>query len=389
VEAQEAGGVAMKTMKADEQLNWMKLNVYRFMNSESVTMMTAEEVGQYCLLLFTAWQLGKDCSLPNEPRYLDRVARGPVSQAVLSRFKEVDGRLVNEVQLAIWNEGKELWKIASESGKKGNEARWGKKADSESDRPPIAPQSGPDRELNRCEMNGNEMKRTIGNNVATVAAAAAVTEGSIPHSSSNGHHPTENPIAAPVSQQTPVPWEPFKEDDEDMEWGVLPKEYKLARLFYEGLPQENKDAAPPNWETMYAEDFASLPDNYGTIAAVIAYAERKLDKKTKERIYCRALTFVKNYHDLKLQWKKVSKVKPKHQPTLDRNALLNTKNGPKDAEDESQYEDEYKARVNGVQLPRPAEMMTQKEKKQSKLKPWNECHHGDGQWTRLNCPLCE
>jgi uncharacterized protein YdaU (DUF1376 family) len=62
-------------------------HVVRFMNSESVKRMTAEEVGQYILLLCDAWLIGKEASLPDDPAYLARTARcQKVSPLVLSKF---------------------------------------------------------------------------------------------------------------------------------------------------------------------------------------------------------------------------------------------------------------------------------------------------------------
>jgi uncharacterized protein YdaU (DUF1376 family) len=315
----------MKTMKADEQLNWMKLNVYRFMNSESVTMMTAEEVGQYCLLLFTAWQLGKDCSLPNDPKFLERVARGPVSPAVLSRFKEVAGRLVNEVQLEIWNEGKELWKVASESGKKGNEKRWGKKE--ESDRPPIVPQSGADREMNTDEMRWKETTAS-----ATASATASPAEQKDPPVS---FFPTHlNSTATAPNPATPS--QPPDPEDE-FDWDVITDPQRLARIFHHLLPQENKDAAPEAWERIWSGDLESIKDDYYLVRSVIEHAARKMDKHNV-RIYVRTLSFIENYPRLKAEVLKLSK---------------------------------SKGNSNGHAAPPPVIPLTKKEQKQS-----GQCEHG-------------
>jgi uncharacterized protein YdaU (DUF1376 family) len=75
-------------------LNWMKFNVYSFMNSEDVQMMSTEEVGQYLLLLFAAWMGERDCTLPNDPAFLAKKAGvAQVSAKVLVKFQEKDGRI--------------------------------------------------------------------------------------------------------------------------------------------------------------------------------------------------------------------------------------------------------------------------------------------------------
>src|ERR1700730_11776339 len=66
-------------------------HVHDFLNSEDVKQMTAEEVGQYILLLCEAWVIGKEATLPDNPKYLARIARVPeVSPLVMSKFYKVE-----------------------------------------------------------------------------------------------------------------------------------------------------------------------------------------------------------------------------------------------------------------------------------------------------------
>ena len=90
------------------RLDWMKFNVYDFVHSEDVEAMSAEEVGQYILLMAAAWVGGKDCTLPNDEGYLERKARGTVSAKVMKKFTQTtDGRLANEVQRECGTSSKE------------------------------------------------------------------------------------------------------------------------------------------------------------------------------------------------------------------------------------------------------------------------------------------
>ena len=57
--------------------------------SESVRAMSAEEVGQYLLLLIEAWMGGKDTTLPKDSVYL----------AQLARVKEVSPHVMNQFHL--------------------------------------------------------------------------------------------------------------------------------------------------------------------------------------------------------------------------------------------------------------------------------------------------
>jgi uncharacterized protein YdaU (DUF1376 family) len=364
--SQEAGGVIMKTARLD----WMKFYVYDFMCCEDVMMMTAEEVGQYCLLLFTAWLGGKDCTLPNDRKFLERAARGSASSLVLSKFKEENGRLVNEAQREIWNEGKELWQAASEAGKRGNEKRWHKK-DSRDDCPPIPTQSGADRELNRCDV----MEEEKNSNVAiALGKGNHIPSSNFPSTNNgNGQQATASVLPAP-SLSTPKNAPPPSLYD-DLEFETLPKENKLARYFHHDLPQSNKDAAPHKWEMLWATDLAVLKDDFNVIADVMDYAAGKVDSKTKERIYVRMSAFVKNYDSLKVQWKKINKAKkPNGKAGLSDEQL--------EAMDAVVEGNAIRKESSKAPLPQPAELMTPKEKTLA-------CTHGDGQWSKNLCPLCQ
>jgi uncharacterized protein YdaU (DUF1376 family) len=108
------------------ELSRMDFHVTRFMESEDVEEMDASEVGQYCLLLFKAWQLAKDASLPVEVDKLSRYARvSEVSQSVLRKFPIVDTewgkRRRNDVQFGVWKAAR----ARSQSAKRSADMRWG------------------------------------------------------------------------------------------------------------------------------------------------------------------------------------------------------------------------------------------------------------------------
>jgi uncharacterized protein YdaU (DUF1376 family) len=106
-------------------LTRMDFHVVRFMESEDVEDMDACEIGQYCLLLFKAWSLAKDVTLPNDSSKLARYARvQEVSPKVMKKFPLVDTewglRHQNSVQLEVWRAARER----STSGKAAANARW-------------------------------------------------------------------------------------------------------------------------------------------------------------------------------------------------------------------------------------------------------------------------
>lgn len=96
----------------------------RFLKSEDVELMTAEEVGQFVLLMCNAWLGGKAASLPNNPALLAKYARCErVSEVVMREWKEGrDGRLYNETLSEEWGAAVSR----SAHGMRGAAARWNK-----------------------------------------------------------------------------------------------------------------------------------------------------------------------------------------------------------------------------------------------------------------------
>jgi uncharacterized protein YdaU (DUF1376 family) len=111
-----------KTSTLVEAPWWYKHVPRDFMSSPDVTMMTAEEIGTYFLLLQSAWLGGADCTLPNDPDRLAKLARVPVvSDIVLSKFQtDENGRLYNPRLLGEWNEALKR----SKDGKNNAKKRW-------------------------------------------------------------------------------------------------------------------------------------------------------------------------------------------------------------------------------------------------------------------------
>jgi len=115
------------------ELTRMDFHVARFMESEDVEEMDACEVGQFCLLLFKAWLLAKDATLPTDDSKLAKYARvKKVAESVLRQFPLVETqwgeRRRNTVQLSIWQAAK----ARSDAGKNGAAKRW--QAQPQSDR---------------------------------------------------------------------------------------------------------------------------------------------------------------------------------------------------------------------------------------------------------------
>jgi uncharacterized protein YdaU (DUF1376 family) len=110
-------------MPAD--LTRFDFHVLRFMKSLDVMAMSAEEVGAYILLLSESWLIGDECTLPDDPELLARLARVKrVSERVMKKFPVVDTqwgmRRRNEVLFTEW-----LATVSrSDSARKSVETRW-------------------------------------------------------------------------------------------------------------------------------------------------------------------------------------------------------------------------------------------------------------------------
>lgn len=277
------------------RLDWMKFNIYDFVHSEDIEAMTAEEVGQYILLLAAAWVGGKDCTLPNDPAYLGRKARGTVSSKVMAKFMLTsDGRLVNEVQREIWVEQIGNFQAASEAGKRGR----AKQLDRDL---PDALRTTPGQtpgDKNGMDWNGNEKNRKDSNANGIVQPAEQDNESFLsPNSNHNGNGQSHSQ-PKPQSKPSPV------SVTDDLEFDTLPQSQKLARVLYDSFPQETKDAAPAAWERLWADDFAKLEgENFRLVCSVIDFVQTSARWK---KLIVRGKVFVEKYHEINEDRKKLN-----------------------------------------------------------------------------------
>lgn len=127
---------------AGVDLTRFDFNAKDFLHSENVQAMSTQEIGQYVLLLCESWMMGKDASLPDNTNALKNICRGEKpSETVLSMFPVVPelSRRRNPRLYTEWQAAANRVNIASDSGRKGNEVRWG------GNRVPMPPQSESDR----------------------------------------------------------------------------------------------------------------------------------------------------------------------------------------------------------------------------------------------------
>jgi hypothetical protein len=113
---------------AGVDLTRFDFNAKDFMHSDNVRSMSLKEIGQYVLLLCEAWLTNKDASLPNNPDALKTMCRGELpSELVLSMFPIIPetGRRRNNRLYTEWMAALGRASIASDSGRRGNESRWG------------------------------------------------------------------------------------------------------------------------------------------------------------------------------------------------------------------------------------------------------------------------
>jgi uncharacterized protein YdaU (DUF1376 family) len=271
-----------------QRLDWMKFFVADFMTSEAVEVMSDAEVGQYCLLMFTAWLGGKDCTLPNDARYLARHARCEnVSAAVMAKFTQTpEARLVNEVQQKIYREQLGNFETARAKGQKGRAKQLGRSP--KPDSAPTQPGNSPD-DKNGNDKNGIEK---IGYD-ENVNGAGSQSHTSIQKPSSHSFLQTGIKHSAFAYAEL-VSLNPDNIGSS--------REEKLATIFWSVLPDSGREAAPKTWEKLWAEDFAQLGNEpWDDILGVIDFSQISKWKK----FVVRAKVFVEKYAEMKEQWLKV------------------------------------------------------------------------------------
>lgn len=301
------------------RLDWMKFNVYDFVHSEDVEAMSAEEVGQYILLMAAAWVGGKDCTLPNDEGYLERKARGTVSAKVMKKFTQTtDGRLANEVQREIWNEQQGMWSAASEAGKRGRAKQLGKTPETNSGGGPgVAPAESGDApgDKMRCDGNGIDKKKPEHNALHSQPQGSSANDPfaneDITTSNSNGHQHPPSPLSSKettrVPSSHPLTYDQHKMVSEDAGLPVpVPSAQRMAQLFYEYLPPEVQADAPATWETLWANDFNDLLETE-SLPIVDAVAKFSQTSAKWQKYIKRGAKFVELYPRIKADWEKLRK----------------------------------------------------------------------------------
>jgi uncharacterized protein YdaU (DUF1376 family) len=104
------------------KLTRFDFDVDDFLGSEDVKMMDDRTCGQYIFLLLEAWDIGKDCTLPDDEVALVKLSRsttGKVEPIVLKKFRKTDnGRLVNDRLLKEWRAAQQRADIRTEKALK-------------------------------------------------------------------------------------------------------------------------------------------------------------------------------------------------------------------------------------------------------------------------------
>jgi uncharacterized protein YdaU (DUF1376 family) len=116
--------VSKKQSSKFESPWWYRQVPRDFMSSPDVQLMTAEECGSFFFLLQWAWLGGEDCTLPNDPDRLAKLARVErVSDLVLGKFEtDSKGRLYNPRLGEEWANAQKR----SKDAKKALSKRWNK-----------------------------------------------------------------------------------------------------------------------------------------------------------------------------------------------------------------------------------------------------------------------
>ena len=266
----------------------------RFDQSECVARMTAEEVGQYMLLLVRAWLMGKDTTLPDDLAFLARVARvDEVSPIVLQKFPVIQTpfgpRRRNEVLYNEWLAavGRDI--SASESGKLGNAIRWG-------NRGAIATPSVPDVARHRSNQAKPNQSKPIDSTAAPSSGKGGIWKFIASHFSSHfGFTPASRETDKIEYQKVCETYgedavlENFDKWAADNEW-VRAKKFRFAlKKFYEELPiMVEAEEITRQRKIENTVPAAAVPDFTALDKARDAELQKKLDKEAEEEAYAKA-----------------------------------------------------------------------------------------------------
>lgn len=115
------------------ELHWFPTYVADWLSSSAVSQMLPEQEGAYWHLLLLAWGDGTEPpTLPSDDKALAAMSRlgarwrklGPL---IRSQFDEINGRLVNAKQMAVWTEQQGRYERLASAGKRGGEAKASKR----------------------------------------------------------------------------------------------------------------------------------------------------------------------------------------------------------------------------------------------------------------------
>jgi uncharacterized protein YdaU (DUF1376 family) len=165
----------MSNAKTFESPWWYRQVPRDFMSSPDVQLMTAEECGSFFFLIQWTWLTGDNCTLPNDPSRLAKLARvEKVSEIVLNKFAvDKDGRLYNPRLSQEWQEALRR----SKDGKNNAKKRWDGSTPRHSRRNATALPRQSDANATNTNTNTNTNKLKLSQTHASFAASAEASSG--------------------------------------------------------------------------------------------------------------------------------------------------------------------------------------------------------------------
>jgi uncharacterized protein YdaU (DUF1376 family) len=199
--------VSKKQSSKFESPWWYRQVPRDFMSSPDVQLMTAEECGSFFFLLQWSWLGGEDCTLPNDPTRLAKLARVErVSDLVLGKFEtDSKGRLYN-ARLT------EEWQIAqkrSKDAKKALSKRWNKESGSNttveppnygSDTTVLGSNYGSDTTKTKTKTKTNKKLKTVLSHTEAGPATSVASDSATPETPNPGPSESGRKVAAKLAQ---------------------------------------------------------------------------------------------------------------------------------------------------------------------------------------------
>jgi uncharacterized protein YdaU (DUF1376 family) len=282
------------------KLNRFDLDVVDMLSSESVKMMDDRQFGQYMFLLLESWNIGKNCTLPDDPAALAKLARvsaiglpqaeAQVDPIVLKKFSDTgDGRIFNARLLVEWKNAKRRMRVHLEKSVKGGKARATQKLESSHGLATGKPVPEPNASLNQPTTPGSVSDSDSDSDSNSKSKSKPRMDEGVNERMKEGNSVTSESLdqqSCPQSrqevledevpcrkQESSTPVEPQPPKVTASPEAIALCDYAVTELAATGIP---KNSYPDTWltEADALLSYSGGPESLSELKAIFAFARR-------------------------------------------------------------------------------------------------------------------